>query len=75
MSQMDASFILDDRFQEDLVTVSWEEKEVLSEYMEKYLYRAFENRVAPDLHLDLYSDIMILIFSFNSVLPAKEAKC
>ena len=42
---MDSSFILDDRYNNDLVTLSWSEKEVLSEFLEKYLYHMFEEKV------------------------------
>jgi hypothetical protein len=31
LSRMDSSFILDDRYNNDLVTLSWSEKEALSE--------------------------------------------
>jgi hypothetical protein len=47
MSQMDSSFIMEDRHLNDLVTVSWEEKEAMSEFLEKYLYKAFEDKVCP----------------------------
>jgi hypothetical protein len=45
MSQMDSSFIMDDRYRNDLVTLSWEEKEAMSRFLEKYLYKAFEDKV------------------------------
>jgi hypothetical protein len=63
MSQMDASFILEEHYQDDLVAVSWEEKEVLSQYLEKYLYKAFENKVCLlSIYIGHYPSVPMLIF-------------
>jgi hypothetical protein len=45
LSQSDASFILEDKFRRDCATLSWNEKELLSVFLEKYLYRIFEDKV------------------------------
>ena len=45
LSQSDASYIVDDRFRRDLAALSWNEKEPLSVFLEKYLYPFFEDKV------------------------------
>lgn len=42
MSQLDASYISDDAHDADLVTLFWENREAMSELLEKYFYAAFE---------------------------------
>jgi hypothetical protein len=50
MSQMDASFIADTSHDGDLIALFWEDKEAMSELLEKYFYAAFEKKVGLHSH-------------------------
>ncbi|KFY20832.1 hypothetical protein V493_07613 [Pseudogymnoascus sp. VKM F-4281 (FW-2241)] len=79
MSQLDADFIMNDRHLNDLVTVSWEEKEAMSEFLAKYLYRAFGHKShripTPRGEMLIFSDqairsfVRLLAVLLSSILP------
>lgn len=49
MSQIDASYVMDETHSADLVALFWEDKEAMSELLEKYFYAAFEKKACPNL--------------------------
>ncbi|KAJ5912773.1 hypothetical protein N7504_001656 [Penicillium tannophilum] len=77
ISQMDASFLLDDRYRDDLVNISWEEKEVMTEFLQRFLCQAFEvKRIStPNGEMLISSDqrirsaVRLLAIVLSSVLP------
>ncbi|OJJ41949.1 hypothetical protein ASPWEDRAFT_167938 [Aspergillus wentii DTO 134E9] len=77
MSRLDASFILEDAHRDDLIALLVKEKEALSRFLAKYLYRLFEEKritnhsgelsIISDERIQLFVRVSMIILS--SVLP------
>lgn len=59
MSQMDASYVTDESHSADLMAVFYEDKEAMSELLEKYFYAAFEEKVLQLPKPPLARDIQV----------------